>query len=112
MKKILKQLRLYSVQVNVNFRPYVREFLEEAAKFFEIIVYTASEKDYADRIINILDPTKKLIKYRLFRNACIDFGGVYVKDLHALGRDLAKTCLLYTSPSPRDLSTSRMPSSA
>ena len=26
--------------------------------------------------------------------------------------DEAKTCLLYTSPSPRDLSTSRMPSSA
>ena len=25
---------------------------------------------------------------------------------------LSKTCLLYTSPSPRDLSTSRMPSSA
>ena len=28
------------------------------------------------------------------------------------GRDGASTCLLYTSPSPRDLSTSRMPSSA
>ena len=28
------------------------------------------------------------------------------------GYDLAKYCLLYTSPSPRDLSTSRMPSSA
>ena len=26
--------------------------------------------------------------------------------------DMAMTCLLYTSPSPRDLSTSRMPSSA
>ena len=26
--------------------------------------------------------------------------------------DPAKICLLYTSPSPRDLSTSRMPSSA
>ena len=26
--------------------------------------------------------------------------------------DLAIVCLLYTSPSPRDLSTSRMPSSA
>ena len=25
---------------------------------------------------------------------------------------LSRTCLLYTSPSPRDLSTSRMPSSA
>ena len=27
-------------------------------------------------------------------------------------KDIAKYCLLYTSPSPRDLSTSRMPSSA
>ena len=27
-------------------------------------------------------------------------------------RDLHRSCLLYTSPSPRDLSTSRMPSSA
>ena len=27
-------------------------------------------------------------------------------------RELLKACLLYTSPSPRDLSTSRMPSSA
>ena len=30
----------------------------------------------------------------------------------APGRELSITCLLYTSPSPRDLSTSRMPSSA
>ena len=32
---------------------------------------------------------------------------VYLADLPPL-----ETCLLYTSPSPRDLSTSRMPSSA
>ena len=32
--------------------------------------------------------------------------------LHAAAAALAKACLLYTSPSPRDLSTSRMPSSA
>ena len=34
-----------------------------------------------------------------------------VEKLESLDDDL-KTCLLYTSPSPRDLSTSRMPSSA
>ena len=28
------------------------------------------------------------------------------------GMSMISTCLLYTSPSPRDLSTSRMPSSA
>ena len=32
--------------------------------------------------------------------------------IHAGGRGKAGGCLLYTSPSPRDLSTSRMPSSA
>ena len=33
-------------------------------------------------------------------------------DMPGFGFKLAKICLLYTSPSPRDLSTSRMPSSA
>ena len=32
--------------------------------------------------------------------------------LETLNQDYVRTCLLYTSPSPRDLSTSRMPSSA
>jgi len=33
-------------------------------------------------------------------------------DISSIARPLTKICLLYTSPSPRDLSTSRMPSSA
>ena len=33
-------------------------------------------------------------------------------DAATLLDEIARTCLLYTSPSPRDLSTSRMPSSA
>ena len=38
---------------------------------------------------------------------------VYFRDdLVQLLKDWFKSCLLYTSPSPRDLSTSRMPSSA
>ena len=39
--------------------------------------------------------------------AGIDLGEIDVRMI-----DLLKGCLLYTSPSPRDLSTSRMPSSA
>ena len=35
--------------------------------------------------------------------------GIHIIDLR---QTLRKLCLLYTSPSPRDLSTSRMPSSA
>ena len=37
--------------------------------------------------------------------------GFYEELIFSLKR-FDKTCLLYTSPSPRDLSTSRMPSSA
>ena len=39
------------------------------------------------------------------RDKLADFGGGYAEGLEG-------GCLLYTSPSPRDLSTSRMPSSA
>ena len=39
-------------------------------------------------------------------------GSVIDVHTHMLNDKWLQTCLLYTSPSPRDLSTSRMPSSA
>ena len=39
-------------------------------------------------------------------------GRLQVLGVHARGKTLAKDCLLYTSPSPRDKRQSRMPSSA
>ena len=35
-----------------------------------------------------------------------------IEQIKYIGEAIADICLLYTSPSPRDLSTSRMPSSA
>ena len=46
---------------------------------------------------------------RLCEEAGIIFVGPPASAIEAMG---SKACLLYTSPSPRDLSTSRMPSSA
>ena len=37
---------------------------------------------------------------------------IALKEEERVQKQLLKACLLYTSPSPRDLSTSRMPSSA
>ena len=45
-----------------------------------------------------------------FYGSFIDIEGVYKSEHDLIKR--YRDCLLYTSPSPRDLSTSRMPSSA
>ena len=54
-------------------------------------------------------PTKSLLHSAEFMEEANHFG-LDKKDLTKIALD--KVCLLYTSPSPRDLSTSRMPSSA
>ena len=75
-------------------RPYCLQFLEEMSKFYEIMIFTAALKDYADSILDILDPHKKLIKYRLYRQHTSVCGITFCKDLSKIGRDLEKTLIV------------------
>lgn len=42
----------------------------------------------------ILDPGRKLIRHRLYRDSCIETDETYVKDLNVLGRDIEKTVII------------------
>jgi CTD small phosphatase-like protein 2 len=55
---------------------------------YEIIAFTASIEEYANQVIDFLDPEGKIFKHRLYRDHCISFEKQFVKDLRILNRDL------------------------
>ena len=61
------------------------------------------------RVAEALDYGMVAVNTGILSTEVAPFGGVKES---GFGREGSKYCLLYTSPSPRDLSTSRMPSSA
>ena len=72
-------------KIGVNIRPYWKEAIERISKLYTIVIYTASHKNYADAVLDFLDPKNKYFYNRLYRSNCIDCKidgkDLYVKDL-------------------------------
>ena len=71
--------------VGIFLRPGVKLFLENLSKFFEIGIFTASVSEYADEVIKFLDPENNFIKFKLYRQNCVNVNDILkVKDLRIL----------------------------
>lgn len=81
------------VQVYVNTRPCLSDFLSQMSLCYEIVVFTTSLPSYADPLISQIDP-KGLISHRLYRDSCLFHDGRYIKDLSRLGRDLKNVLIV------------------
>lgn len=74
-------------------RPGVDHFLQECAKNFEIVVFTAEQGMTVFPILDALDPNG-YIMYRLVRDATHFVDGHHVKNLDNLNRDLSKVIVV------------------
>lgn len=62
------------------------------------MVFTAGVKDYADPILDKIDPDGTLIKKRMYRDQCIKTEQFFIKDLDViLDRDKSKMLLVDNS---------------
>ena len=59
-------------KIGIFVRNGTQKFLSVLNNYFNIGIFTASDKDYADAIISYLDPNKNIIKFCLYRNNCVN----------------------------------------
>ena len=71
--------------MDVFFRPHLKSFLQEISKYFDLAIFTAAMKNYADTIIDFIDPRNEFFQFRLYREACIPIQNkLYIKDLRII----------------------------
>eukprot|EP00301_Raphidiophrys_heterophryoidea_P021132 c5654_g1_i1.p1 GENE.c5654_g1_i1~~c5654_g1_i1.p1 ORF type:complete len:325 (-),score=53.76 c5654_g1_i1:799-1773(-) len=86
-------------------RPHVDFFLRMVSQWFHVVIFTASQKQYADAVIDLLDP-HGYVSRRMFRDSCdkvepqaSERKGVYfVKSLERVCRDLRRVLIIDNSP--------------
>jgi CTD small phosphatase-like protein 2 len=77
-----------TLSLKVSIRPFAKDFIRTAAGLADVVIFTASVKNYADPIIDLLDPCREFVKLRLYRESCILTSHGFVKDLSILKKNL------------------------
>ena len=82
----------------LKLRPGIIPFLREIQKYYEIFVFSLSENDIADHLINSIDKRKKFVDYRLYRENLNIVNEQFVIDLNKFNRPLEKSIIISNLP--------------
>ena len=84
-----------NIPIPLILRPNLFEFLNNVYEKYELIIFTASNKNYADKIIDYIEKDKKYFSLRLYREHCIFIKpGIYIKDLRIFNNRNLKNVIL------------------
>jgi len=80
-------------------RPFCKQFLKELSHFYEIVIFTAGVEEYANWVVDQLDPDGSMISQRLYRQHTINRSKtqplpLIIKDLSKIGRPLERTIIV------------------
>ncbi len=65
-------------------RPHVEETLAELSNYYEIVLFTSSEKSYADEIVDRIEKENKYFCMRFYREDCVCVNDHFIKDLRII----------------------------
>ena len=88
------EVHVFSESFRVHKRPGLDQFLREASQHYELVCFTAGVEEYAQVLMDAIDPKREYFRHRLYRNHCIRLGQGFVKDLSVLNRPLERTVLV------------------
>ncbi|EPZ30978.1 hypothetical protein ROZALSC1DRAFT_26699 [Rozella allomycis CSF55] len=80
-------------------RPFVDYFLDIVSKWYSLVIFTASKREYASKVIDLLDNGRSLFKDRYYRESCISENDTsYYKKLDIIDSDLSSIFIIDNSP--------------
>ncbi|KAL1288994.1 hypothetical protein HN51_057447 [Arachis hypogaea] len=79
-------------------RPGLEEFLSALAAKFEVVIFTAALREYAELVLDRLDKDNRYVSHRLYRDSCRPVDGRLVKDLSETGRELDRVVIVDDNP--------------
>jgi TFIIF-interacting CTD phosphatase-like protein len=81
-------LRGKSIQVRK--RPFLDKFVTETSLYYDFALFTASRKEYADRVLDTIGYSNLFpMGARFYREDCTLVNGAYKKDLRKIVSDLS-----------------------